>query len=390
MKILHVIPNLTQGGAEQVLINILPSIQAQGHSCEVAVLEPNLALAPRLAEHGIPVRVLPTHHRWNLVANARALRKVVADNGFDVVHAHLFFPAMYTALGGGGKAIRFVTFHNLDYDYFPPKTPWLKARRWLHGRAMRTGVHQTIAVSRAVAAHFEQQLSIDQVEMIPNAFPVERLREIAEENREGAAERYNLPTGPFTIVTHGRAVRAKGHLDLLAAYSLLAREGRTFQAWIIGDGPQAGAIQAAIRDLHLEEHVTYRGNIPNRDLMGVLSRADLFVSSSHYEGFSLALAEAMAVGLPAVVTRAGGMVDVVADGEAGVVVPVSDPTSLAREIGRMMDNPSLRQSTAEKGQRRITTEYSADAVATQLITLYQSTATQLPRSTVEAASYDPA
>ena len=98
MKILTVIESLGCGGAEQALVNLLPVLKSRGHQCEVVALWPPYDIAPMLERYGISLHPLDIKGRWNLPQAVVRLAQAVRQVQPDVVHAHLFFASLYSAL----------------------------------------------------------------------------------------------------------------------------------------------------------------------------------------------------------------------------------------------------------------------------------------------------
>ena len=140
----------------------------------------------------------------------------------------------------------------------------------------------------------------------------------------------------------------KGHAVLLDALAQL--KDRDWQLTCVGSLRQSPAIVAALREriavLDLEGRVTLSGEVTDAALAGFYDRADLFVLATRFEGYGMALAEALARGLPVVSTRTGAVTETVPDG-AGFLVPPNDPDALATALADVMDDPGLRQRLSE-------------------------------------------
>lgn len=125
MKALHVIESLGLGGAEQLLVTLLPELARQGCGVCVAVRGGAMDLEPALILAGVPLRLLPVRHRWRLVACARDIARIARAERATVIHAHLYFPAIAVALL---RLLRLhpartcVTFHNLAYGGKPGRS----------------------------------------------------------------------------------------------------------------------------------------------------------------------------------------------------------------------------------------------------------------------------
>jgi glycosyltransferase involved in cell wall biosynthesis len=148
---------------------------------------------------------------------------------------------------------------------------------------------------------------------------------------------------PLRLVTVARLSPEKGIDDLLAAMELLARDGRDVRLVVAGDGPDAGRLRALASHRGVADRVRFAGFVPHgRALVALLDEADAFVLPSRSEGLPHSLVEALARGLPAIVSDVGGMPRLLAGG-AGVVVAQQRPDELARAVAALADDPGERE-----------------------------------------------
>jgi glycosyltransferase involved in cell wall biosynthesis len=114
--------------------------------------------------------------------------------------------------------------------------------------------------------------------------------------------------------------------------------------------------------------------LPGRvgDVAAVLRRADLLVHPARWEGFGLALLEAMLCSLPVVATRVSSIPEIVADGETGLLVPPDDPDALGDALGRLLADESLRRRLGEAGRARARAEFSVDRMARRTLAVYEA------------------
>ena len=165
---------------------------------------------------------------------------------------------------------------------------------------------------------------------------------------------------PVRIVASGRLTWIKGFDYLLAALQRLVHRGIDFHAEIIGAGELAKPLRFSIEDMGLTAHVTLVGGVSSNEALQRVQAADIFVLSSHNEGISNAVLEAMAAGLPIVTTRSGGMTEAVADGIEGFVVPVRDVGSLANRIERLCRDAALRERMGRAARERAATDFTIE------------------------------
>lgn len=351
MKALHVIESLGRGGAEQLLVTLLPELARQGCGAEVAMLRGSVDLVPELEARGIKVTQLPGGHKWNLWRNARAIARLADQAGADVIHAHLYFPAVSVALMRLlrlHRARTVVSFHNLAYAGANRAGLALWAKKRLARSLYPRGFDLMLGVSSAVARHYEGALGVKQVQVLHNPVP------------EDVRPRPAPPDRPVPLlVVPGRLVSEKGHSTLIQALTCMKMSVQTVFA---GGGP----LQASLQDAAPNIRIT--GPLMHGEMLDEIAVADLVVIPSHHEGFGLTALEAMALGRPVLATDAGGLPEVL--GEAGYLVPREDPNALADAIELLLNDPDLRSQLADAGKHRATELFSTGAIAAQLLSYY--------------------
>lgn len=374
LRVLSVIETLGRGGAEQVLVNGLPALQKRGHPCAVAVLRPPYTLAPDLEAAGIPVHALNLNHRWNLPQGVSRLVRVAGRFRATIIHGHLFFGGVYTALTRGllPSARRAVTFHNLGYDSYPANTTWRKVRKRIDAHLMRHGIDGLVAPSRPVARHYEDHLRLPPVEVIPNPLCLDGVDVAPAPSKAKVLASIGVSGDAFTVIFPGRLVPEKGHRFFLQALALLHARRIRLRAIIIGDGPLQAELAAEVKSQDLEEMVSLHPAVPHAQLLALVAAADILVMASTHEGFGLAAAEAMALGKAVVATRVGGIPELIEDGKTGLLVPPADPHALAERIAQVRADEALRERLGQEGRRRTSEELSADILALRWETYYRN------------------
>jgi glycosyltransferase involved in cell wall biosynthesis len=169
------------------------------------------------------------------------------------------------------------------------------------------------------------------------------------------------------LICPARFVPVKAHGDLLEAAARLAARGIAYELWLAGDGPERAAIERRIGERGLSDRVRLLGTVPHAALLGMYrdGRADCVVLSSHYEGLSVALVEAMAHGVPVIATGVGGVPELLEDG-AGLLVPPSDADALTEALERVIGSSTLRAELAHAGRRRVEAAFEVHAIAREL------------------------
>jgi glycosyltransferase involved in cell wall biosynthesis len=212
--------------------------------------------------------------------------------------------------------------------------------------------------SRAVVQELsEEGVPAGRLGLIYNGIDIASLAAAAPRRDTRAA--LDLPADAFVMVLVANLIPYKGHLDLLSALALVRdRLPRPWRLLCVGrdDGILPELRRRAV-ELGLEGHVLWLGARP--DVPDLLAASDLGLLTSHQEGFSNAVLEAMAAGLPLVVTDVGGNAEAVLDGATGRVVPPRDPARLAAAILELALDPRA-VAFGRAGARRVATEFSID------------------------------
>jgi glycosyltransferase involved in cell wall biosynthesis len=157
---------------------------------------------------------------------------------------------------------------------------------------------------------------------------------------------------PPEVLYAGRLSREKGVLELVEA-------ARGLNLVVAGDGPLRDRVPGA------------RGFVPHDELQRLYGRAAVVVCPSHREGFGVVCAEAMAHGRPVVASAVGGLLDLVVDGETGLLVPPGDVVSLRAALERLLADPDLRRRMGEAARDRVRARFSWEAVTRSTIGLYE-------------------
>lgn len=194
------------------------------------------------------------------------------------------------------------------------------------------------------------------------------------------------PSKRFEALFVGRVVAQKGVMYLCQAMKLLHDKESIVHLTIIGDGTAMPEIKNYITENNLQNAITLKGWIQLKELPAYYSRADVFVGPSieiengWKEGFGTVFAEASAMGVPVIASNVGGIVDVVKDGETGLLVPQKNAQAIADAITKLEHDPKLRKKLGEAGPKFIEENYSLNVTTEKyrkifkgLIILFAST-----------------
>ncbi len=168
---------------------------------------------------------------------------------------------------------------------------------------------------------------------------------------------------PIRVVTCSRLHVGKGQQDVIRAVRVLRDRGVSVHFTIVGEGGARALLEALIVELDLGEHVTLVGAMPERRVREALEAAHVFCLASHEEALGVATMEAMAMGLPVVVTRVGGVHELVRDGVDGVMVEKENPAAIAEAIEAIGRDPTRAANMGESGRVRVRAMFGSDRSA---------------------------
>lgn len=297
LRVLHVLGEVRPSGAETMLETAGARWREHDVRCEVvATGQREGSFAPQLRDAGYPVHHLPSSRRpgffWRF---ARLVRR----RQIDVVHVHVERASTYLEITGrlaGAAVVR--TVHNA----FPFEGAVARRRR-LHRRVARWVGVRSVAVSQTVGAN-EQQRFADVPSVIENWIALDRFRPPSVALRADARAQHGVGDGAFAVVTVGNCRPAKNHRALLDALA-----GIEDLEWIwlhVGNEDRDASERRRADALGIGDRCRFLGSVDPRS---ALHAADLFVMPSRYEGVGLATVEALATGLPVVLTDVPGNQD---------------------------------------------------------------------------------
>lgn len=295
-----------------------------------------------------------------IVAGMRAIRKLVRRERYDVVHVHWPVPHALFGIAADrvSRAPIVTTYYGAELR--------LAARSQLFTRLLREGARRSarnVAISRHTADDVSRLTGI-RPEIIPYSIAfAPHARSTTGDGR------------PFTALFVGRLVERKGVPVLLEAWARAALPNARLV--VVGGGPDRAALEARAVALGVQSTVEFRGRVSDTELAEAYSSADLFVlpavldTHGDTEGLGVVLLEAMASHVPVLASAAGGITDVVVDGESGILVPPGDATALSSALDRLHGDPVLRSRLAEGGVARLRVEFSWDAIADRWASVYR-------------------
>jgi glycosyltransferase involved in cell wall biosynthesis len=324
-------------------------------------------LGEQLREEGVDVINLNRRPGRDYRVTWRMAR-LIQKRGIDVVHAHQYTPFFYAALAKlvtGGRFRLVFTEHG---RHFPDVVSRQRrvVNRWLLGPMVDaiTGVCQFSADSLAQNDAFTRR----KIAVIDNGIMLERYQPL--DHREQARARLGLDPTRRYVGMIARFHPVKDHAMLLTAFGQVAAAREDTDLLLVGDGPLRKTLTDLSRSLGIERRVRFlgvRGDVP--DILGAL---DVFALTSVSEAASLTLLEAMASGVPVVVTAVGGNPELVRHGVDGLHVPRGDASATAAAVIQILGDPDLAARLGKAARQRVVERYQLDATVAAYFQLYRN------------------
>jgi glycosyltransferase involved in cell wall biosynthesis len=291
-------------------------------------------------------------HLWmglcNNVKRLTTLRKAIRQTQADAVISFLESTNVLTLLATRGLGIPVIASELIEPSAYRIKPVWAWLRRRIYPLADRV----IVLTSRAID-FFPQALQA-KIQAIPAPVPQ------PQESKVDPAEIPALPGG-HRIVAMGRLVEQKGFDLLIEAFAALSGKFPDWSLIIFGEGPLRAELEAQRQRLGLMDRVLLPGLVRNTETLA--GQVDLFVLSSRFEGFPMALCEAMAVGFPVLAFDCPtGPKEIIRHEVDGLLVPPDNIQELARSMERLMSDTELRSQLAVRA-REIVERFSIDRVA---------------------------
>ena len=360
MKILLVITGMSVGGAEKVVADLADALVKGGCEVLLAYLKEPLQVRPKSPEVGVVC--LGVNSVADVMAGCYRFRRLVREFKPDIVHSHMFHATMLTRLSRLSTSIPCMisTAHNA-FDGG-------RLRAVAYRLTDRLTDISTNVSSEAVGAFVDRgAVPADRMVTVYNGISVDRIRP-SPNARTRVRASFEIDTDCKLFVAAGRLSVLKDYPNMFRALARLPAD-LSYRLLIAGDGALRHSLETMVGELGLSSRVRFLGT--RRDVVELMSAADVFVLSSKGEGFSLVVAEAMACECVVVATDCGGVREVL--GDAGFLVPSRNPGALAAAL---LEASALdQQAAAEMGKvarQRVVDLYSFDRSVEHWRELYGS------------------
>jgi glycosyltransferase involved in cell wall biosynthesis len=347
-RVVHVHRIRGIGGSERHVLTLLPALAAEGiEAVFLGLDDPAWAVEPFYRELGVEAVRLPCPRDVD-PGLLRRVRRELARLRPDVVHTHLVHGDVYGAFGARGVPV-VSTKHNDDPFR---RGPFRFAERLLTRRATRV-----IAITGAL-----RRFCVDEVGLPPAKVEVVHYGLDGLPRPWGEDPPVELPDDARVVLCVARLARQKGVDVAVQALGRVRQVEPRAVLVVLGEGPERPALGG--------DGVFLPGRVG--DVAAWYRRAELLVHPARWEGFGLALLEAMLAAKPVVATRVSSAPEIVADGETGLLVPPDDAGALAEAVLALLADPARATAMGEAGLARARSEFSVARMAERTAAVYTS------------------
>jgi glycosyltransferase involved in cell wall biosynthesis len=372
MNILCIIDDLQVGGTERGLLRIAQNLPPDVNFTVVAIFGRE-GLAPSFRECGVEVVELNCS-KWRMVAAVLKLLHLSWSREFDAVYG-LRMMGRIGAAGIGKLGLARPVWLRWGSHPGAEGERWLPLEHWAIGQAATV-----VAGCQSIADELRGQYGLRQhIWISPPPMP-EVDRQINTE-RMRVRENLNIPPSNVLLGTVANLNWRKDYPTAIRAMNLVNRQISGFNYIIIGDGKEHEKLQTMVRNMDLEDRIHFLGH--RDDVPDLLAAMDIFVMTSVNEGPSVAVREAMQMAVPCVVTRVGGLREIIDHEQTGLHVNPGQPEEVAEAILRLIDDRDLRKRLGAAGRQKVHDEYSTDAIMQNFLRMCRHSASTSEGKTVD-------
>lgn len=348
--VLHIVESLAVGGAEVLFVESLKSITNQYRHI-VVYLRPETLLLPQIkAEY---IYCLGFKGKLNLMSCAYKLRKILKAENVDLIHSHHFWPTIVGRLAKSKQIPLLFTVHSmLSYDAFKLNRLSFYLEKFTYSQRQHP-----IFVSKAVMEDYKQYINIKSRYSVLYNFAAEIFYDVKH-------RKTSFSQGTLKLVAVGNLKKAKNYLYLIEVFKLLKDFNISLD--IYGSGALEDLLLELLDQYNLTK-VSIKGC--NDKIHKVLPDYDAFILASIYEGLSIALIEAMAIGLPCILSNIKSNIE--ASGGESIFFDLASPQDCANKLLELLNHPELLQVMSSKSLVRAST-FQKQKYLNELEHLYKS------------------
>ena len=364
-KILFLIHDLGQGGAEKVLVNLVNNMDPTKFDIHVTALfgggVNEQFLKPHIRYRIIYPKAFPGNSHVMKLLSPKQLHRMYVKEHYDIEVAYLEGPPSRIISGCDDPDTKTVAWIHCTMK--TEREFAVGFRSFEEAKQCYSRFDRSVFVSRDVMAAFAAFCPTDTMEVCYNT---NETAQMLEKSREEVPEGL-FPEDEIHLIGTGKLVPVKGFDRLARIHCRLRREGYPVHTWLLGIGEEEQKLRSFAREQGMEDSFTLLGYQTNP--YQYVSKCDLFVCASFSEGFSTAATEALVVGTPVCTTAVSGMKEMLGENNEWGLITENDEEALYQGIRKLLDDPDLlahyKRQAKERG-KTFSTEHTVRAVEEML------------------------
>jgi glycosyltransferase involved in cell wall biosynthesis len=381
MKILHIIPTLSKGGAERLVLDIVKKLNSQNNiDARLVIFRDDIKYD--VSEIKELITIVPSSvqlsfiKKWKI--NVSNLQECIDNFKPDIIHTHLFEAELVSRFCKYPKALWFshvhdnlVQFKNWSYSSISKTsiTNWYEKQILFKQYKKNSGTY-FIAISKHTESYIKSIQSKYSVNLLHNAIDVKRFQKPTDHIKSiqnGGLSSVEVNHSPLTInlINIGSFVPKKNQTFLLDIILELNKKSIQTSCFFLGDGPHKMEVMNKAKELGILDQCNFLGNVENVE--EYLWQSDVYIHTATYEPLGLVLLEAMAAGLPVVTLDGGGNRDIMINGKNGFLIEKKDPEEFANRILEIYQNKEMSHFNAEYAK-----QFDIETYCEKLVEIYQS------------------
>lgn len=355
MNILQILPELNVGGVETGTVDLARYLVKSGH--KVVVVSGGGELVDDLESSGAIHYQLPVQKKSisTIIKTIPKLVEIIKKEQINIVHARSRVPAWIAYFATRKTHTVFIT---TCHGYY---------KKHLFSYVMGFS-KRVIVLSNIIGRHMIDDFGVpyERIRLIPRSVDLERFKYVSPQKKRREE---------FNVGIIGRITPLKGHLYFIKAMAKVASVIPRLKIWIVGDVPPSRQaykeqLEVLVKRLGLWQATQFLGT--QRDIPAILAHLDLLVLATvTHEAFGRVIVEAQASGVPVVATQVGGVVDIIEDQKTGLLVPPSDPTSMASAIIRIFKDIELSRNLTQNAYQKVKEKYNVELMVKNTIDVYK-------------------
>jgi glycosyltransferase involved in cell wall biosynthesis len=359
MKILHLNTEKTWRGGEQQTLYLLRLLKDRGIFCHL-VCQAGSPLAARAAGAGIEVFPLVMRGELDLAAGFR-IRKLVTRFKYDIVHSHTSHAHLLAFWASIGTGITRLVTRRVDFSIY--RHSFLK----LSGIKYRYLADYYIAISHKIKnVMINDGIPDRRIFVVHSGIDPHRFGRVTGDHLRAE---FDIKDRQKVVINVAHLAEHKGQKYLVRAIPHVLNKLPGTRFFIIGQGELLDALKETASELGIKKELFFTGF--REDVAGFYRIADLYVMSSIQEGLGTAVLDALALAIPVVATRAGGLPEIIHDGLTGRLVAPADPEALAQGIVDMLTRTEAAKAMAAEGRDMVQNRFSIEAMVGNNIEVYK-------------------